>query len=509
MISLDGYNLSLDEFEKIVFHNAKVRTASHALKRAKESGDFITEIINSNRVVYGINTGFGNFKDTIISRGDIEKLQTNLIRSHACGVGEPLSYEQARAVMLLRLNCLLRGNSGVGINIIELLTSLINNGVYPYIPSKGSVGASGDLAPLAHLALVLIGEGEVFDESGCRASSKKYLKKKNIEPITLGPKEGLALINGTPVMTAVFAIALIKSRNLILHSDIALAMSLEGFKGSLRAFDPRIHQLKNSLGQRTTADNINQLCKDSSIIESHKACIRVQDPYSFRCAPQVHGSVKDTYLYIKGIIESEFNSVTDNPLIFAKDRDVISGGNFHGAAIGHAADFMAIVLTDLSSISERRVEVLTRGQEAGLPPFLIREGGLNSGFMIPQVTCASLVSYNKTLSHPASIDSIPTSAGQEDHVSMGTNSALKLSLIAENLQSVIGIELISGMQAIYLQEPLKPGKGTEISYRIITGIIEPYAQDRVFYKDFEAIDSIISSGKLIKGLNAEGIFIEI
>lgn len=509
MISLDGYNLTLQEFEEVVFDNRKVEPTKTALARAAQASSFINNIIQSGRVVYGINTGFGNFKDTTISLKDLETLQANLIRSHACGVGSPLSYEQARGVMLLRLNCLLRGNSGAGMPIIETLSEMINKKIYPYIPKKGSVGASGDLAPLAHLALVLIGEGEIIDEKGCRADSAPYLEKKGIKPLRLGPKEGLALINGTPVMTAIAGIELIRTRNILLHSDLSLAMSLEGYKGSLRAFDPRIHQLKNSLGQRATALNINTLCAESEIIESHRDCKRVQDPYSFRCAPQVHGSVKDTCNYVKGIVENEFNSVTDNPLLFADEGDVISGGNFHGAAISHVMDFMALTLTDLGSISERRIEVLTRAGEAGLPPFLTREGGLNSGFMIPQVTCASLVSYCKTLSHPASVDSISTSAGQEDHVSMGTNSALKYSEIVDNIQSVIGIELIAGMQALYLQKPLKPGLGTLTAYDIITKSIKPYEKDRVFYRDFETINGLVASGRIIRGLEQRGIYIEI
>lgn len=509
MISLDGYNLSLDEFEQIVFHNEPVQLADHAIEKVQKANDFISDIINSDRIIYGINTGFGNFKDTIISKEDIETLQENLIRSHACGVGEPLSYMQARAVILLRLNCLLRGNSGISVNIVKILAKLINNNIYPYIPKKGSVGASGDLAPLAHLALILIGDGEVIDENGNRQDSAPYLKQRNINTVSLGPKEGLALINGTPVMTAIAGIEMIRIRNIIIHSDLALAMSLEGFKGSLRAFDDKIHKLKNSLGQRNTASNINTLCQESNIIKSHKDCKRVQDPYSFRCAPHVHGSVRDAYHYTKGIIENEFNSVTDNPLIFVQEEEVISGGNFHGAAISHVMDFMAIVLTDLGSISERRIEVLTRGKEAGLPPFLIREGGLNSGFMIPQVTSAALVSYNKTLSHPASVDSISTSAGQEDHVSMGTNSAIKLKEIVDNMHFIIGIELISGMQAIYLQKPLSPGKGTSTAYEIISRRINPYDKDRVFYKDFEIIKEIIESKAIIEELNKNRIFIEV
>ncbi len=509
MISLDGYNLNLSDFEDIVFSQKGVKIAEPALKKVRESRDFVLEIIESGRIVYGINTGFGNFKNKVISRPELETLQANLIRSHSCGVGEPLSYHQARGVMILRLNCLLRGNSGVSTDIIESLKLLINNNIYPYIPRKGSVGASGDLAPLAHLALVLIGEGEVIDENGKRQASRNYLESRKIKPVSLGPKEGLALINGTPVMTAIAGIELIRIKNLLYHADIALAMSLEGFKGSLRAFDPKIHQLKNSIGQRNTAININALCSKSEIIESHKHCNRVQDPYSFRCAPQVHGSVKDSYNYVKGIVENEFNSVTDNPLIFASEREVISGGNFHGASISHVLDFIAIALTDLGSISERRVDVLTRAQEAGLPAFLTREGGLNSGFMIPQVTCASLVSFCKTLSHPASVDSISTSAGQEDHVSMGTNSALKLSEITANIQSVLGIELIAGMQAIYLQEPLMPGPGTMAVSETIRQSISPYEKDRIFYRDFEAVNSIIDSRSLIKAVNQKGIFLEI
>jgi len=504
-IPLDGYNLTLADVHDIISGQARALIADKAKQRVERCHAFIRQVVSSDQVMYGINTGFGNFKHKTIAKDQLAQLQLNLVRSHACGVGEPLSYGESLAVVLLRLNCLLRGHSGVSMAVINGLCELLNSRTHAYIPSQGSVGASGDLAPLAHLALVLIGEGEIIDAKGERRPCRETLEHMEYLPLALGPKEGLALINGTPVMTALGALQFIELSNLLQHADIALALSLEGFKGSLRAFDGRIHQLKNSMGQRVTAGNVRLLCRDSAIHESHESCCRVQDPYSFRCAPQVHGSVKDIYHYASAILENEFNSVTDNPLIFAEDKTVLSGGNFHGAAIGYILDFMAIAATDLASICERRIEVLTRAHEAGLPSFLIAQGGLNSGFMIPQVTAAALVSQCKTLAHPASVDTIPTSQEQEDHVSMATNAALKLRRVVANLKHVVAIELFSAAQAVAMQQPLTPGTGTAIAYGLIREKAPFVAQDRAFYKDFAQLRTLIDSRAIPRALSRAGI----
>ncbi|MGE0328004.1 MAG: histidine ammonia-lyase [Polyangiaceae bacterium] len=449
--------------------------------------------------VYGVNTGFGFLAETRISSAQVRELQRNLVRSHSTGVGADLPLEVVRGMMLLRAQTLAVGHSGVRVEVLEALLDLLRKGVTPRVPSQGSVGASGDLAPLAHLALVLIGEGEAYWQ-GERVASGVALSAAGLAPIELQAKEGLALINGTQYMTAWGALSLVDAERLARAADIAGALSLEALKGSERPFEARLMALRPHPGQATVAGNLRRLLADSQIMVSHAHCGKVQDPYSLRCMPQVHGASRDALDWAKGVIEREMNSATDNPSVFVAEdgsAEIVSGGNFHGQPVAFALDLAAMSLAELGNISERRVEQLVNpALSSGLTPFLAKNSGLHSGFMIAQVASASLVSENKVLTHPSSVDSIPSSAGKEDHVSMGSIGARKLSMVVENVRRCLAIELLTAAAGLDQRAPLSPGLGVQRAYDLIRAEVTPLEEDRVLYPDIERVSELIRTGAL-------------
>ncbi|MFC1476736.1 histidine ammonia-lyase [Fibrobacterota bacterium] len=498
MIKINGSSLTLRDVVLVSRHNEKVGLDGSAVEKINTSRAYVDTILKENRVVYGITTGVGELSNQLISPEDAQKLQLNLVRSHATNVGEPFPEDVVRGIILLRANALAKGYSGVRVEIIEILISLLNKKVYPYIPSKGSVGASGDLSPLAHLALTLIGEGECIVK-GKRVGSGKVIEEKEIAPITLQPKEGLALINGTQVMASIGCLVVEEAELLMKSAQIAGAMSLEALKGTSKAFDEKIHAVRPHPGQVRCAENMRKIVADSPIIASHIDCDKVQDAYTLRCIPQVYGSIMDTIEYAKRVLEVEINAATDNPLIFAEQKEVISGGNFHGEPIAFIMDYLGIALSEIGNISERTIDRLVNPHMSGLPPFLASKHGLNSGFMISQYTAAALVSENKVLAHPASVDSIPTSAGQEDHVSMGSIAAQHAWEILRNVENVLAIEMLSAAQGIDFHD-LKPGKGTDAAHTIIRKHVSHVDDDRVMYKDIETARSLIVSGLIVKAV---------
>ncbi|MCA9538827.1 MAG: histidine ammonia-lyase [Myxococcales bacterium] len=454
---------------------------------------------------YGVNTGFGALAEVRIDRAKLAALQVNLVRSHATGVGARFDRATTRAMMLLRANVLMLGTSGVRPAVPELLVEMLRRGVHPCIPEQGSVGASGDLAPLAHLALVLIGEGQA-EVDGRVMPGGEALAAVGLKPVTLAAKEGLALINGTQAMTADCALTIDRAQNLARVADITGAASAQALLGSRRPFDARIHAARPHPGQLACAENLRHLTADSEIIDSHRQCKKVQDPYSLRCMPQVHGATRDVIAHAADVIGRELNAATDNPLVFTEDDDLvlISGGNFHGQPIALAADYLGIGLAELANISERRIEQLVNPSlSSGLPPFLAGDSGLNSGFMIAQVTAASLVSENKVLAHPASVDSIPSSANREDHVSMGTLAARKARRIAEHVETVLAIELLCAAQGMHLRRPLTANRGIEAALRCLRAEVPPLDEDRVLHPDIAAAAELIRSGRLVAAVEAE------
>ncbi|MDA3885505.1 MAG: histidine ammonia-lyase [Candidatus Delongbacteria bacterium] len=497
-IILDGLSLDLSNFAKIVFENNKVVISKNSVKNIEKCRKIIEDIVDHSYVKYGINTGFGKFSNVVIDKKNTITLQKNIILSHAVGVGEPLSKEIAKGVMLLKLNSFLLGNSGVRLVVAETLVQMINKNVIPFIPEKGSVGASGDLAPLAHMALVMTGQGKAYYQ-GKLISGRKAMQSAGIPALELQEKEGLAILNGTQVMTAIAAVGLIRIENILKCADISGAMSLEALRGTISAFDLRVQSVRPHPGQKKTAENFISLLKGSKIIDSHKKCNKVQDAYSLRCIPQVHGAIKDTYAHVKTVVLTEMNSITDNPLVFEKDNDVISGGNFHGEPIAFVMDFMSIALSELASISERRIEyMLDPATNDGLPAFLVSKGGLNSGHMMTQVTAASLVSENKVLSHPASVDSIPTSSNKEDHVSMGTHAARKMLTILENTTNVISIELLCAAQALDYRDPSLSAKAIKNVHDTIREKIKFMKKDRLIYNDILKIVKLVKEYKIVE-----------
>ncbi len=493
-IAIDGNSLCIDEVERVARGGEKVVLTDDCLEHIRESRSRVEGLLEKDSNIYGINTGFGELANIRVDDDKLDELQKNLILSHACGVGEPLDKEIVRATILLRANTLAKGYSGVRPIVVETLIDMLNNNVHPVIPCKGSVGASGDLAPLAHLSMVLIGgskaeyEGEIID-------GKLAMERADIEPIRLKSKEGLALLNGTPVMTAIGALAIHDARQVLKAAQIASAMSLEALKGTSKAFDERIHKVRPHPGQSACARNLRNLINNSEIIASHTECDKVQDPYTLRCMPQVYGAARDTLDYIERVILIEMNSATDNPLIFS-EGDVLSGGNFHGQPVAFVMDFLGIALAEVGNISERTTDKLMYEVESGLPPFLTTDPGLNSGFMISQYTAASLVSENKVLAHPASIDSIPTSAGQEDHVSMGTIAARHARDIIRNVQYVVAIETLAAAQGIEYRD-LEPGDGVKAAHQAIRKYVPPLEGDRSLSDDIELMKDIIASGELV------------
>jgi histidine ammonia-lyase len=500
-VALTGRSLSLEELDEVSNRSASVSLSREAREKVAASRAVVEEILESDRVVYGINTGFGNFKNVVIARPDLEALQLNLLRSHAAGVGEPFPEPVVRAILLLRVNALAAGFSGVDPGTLDALVAMLNAGVHPVVPQKGSVGASGDLAPLAHVGIALIGEGEAIFR-GERLSGAEALSRAGLRPAKLHPKDGLALVNGTQVITAVLAHAVLKARRLVRSADVVGALTLDSLLGTDIAFDPRIHETRPHPGQAASARNLRRLLQGSALRKSHENCDRVQDSYSLRCMPQVHGAVRDALGHAERVLRIEMNSVSDNPLIFVEGKEVLSGGNFHGQPVALASDFLAIALAELGAISERRTERLVNPDLSGLPAFLVKEGGLNSGFMCMQVTAAALASENKALAHPASVDSIPTSANQEDHVSMGVTAARKAHEVAENLGHILAIELLAAAQAVEFRRPLTTSAALEAVHACLRRKAPPYDRDRAHYPDLAAARELLLSGALLDAAEA-------
>lgn len=494
-MQLTGQPLSLSQIAQVAYGQTSIEVGAPAHARIRESRKVIEEIVAKGGVVYGVSTGFGKLADVHIPTDELRQLQLNLVRSHACGVGRPLSFPEVRAMILLRANVLALGLSGIRLEVIELLCELVNRGVIPFIPEKGSVGASGDLAPLAHLALTLIGEGEAFYE-GELLTSGDALKKAGLRPVLLEAKEGLALLNGTQAMHAVGGLALFRAQRLARTADVAGAVSLEALKGTPTAFDERIHKARPHPGQEAVAAHLRHLLRDSEIRQSHLANDpRVQDAYSLRCMPQVHGAVRGALDHCANVLEIESASATDNPLVFADKGEVLSGGNFHGAPLALALDYAAIAVTDLMSISERRTDRLVNPDSSeGLPPFLTPHAGTHSGFMILHVAAVALLNEAKVLAHPASVDNLPTSGGKEDHVSMGMTAALKLRTIVENAEHVLAIELLAAAEGIEFRRPLKAGAGVEQAYERVRSISEAVDADRSMSPDISSIAAAIREG---------------
>ena len=494
-VELTGQPLSLAQIAEVAYGNALIQLGASAHGRVEASRKVIEEIVAKGGVVYGVSTGFGKLADVHVPAGELRQLQLNLVRSHSCGIGNPLSAPEVRAMILLRANVLALGLSGIRGEVIERLCDLNNRGVVPVIPEKGSVGASGDLAPLAHLSLTLIGEGEALYK-GERMPSAEALRKAGLKPVALEAKEGLALLNGTQAMHAVGGLALFRAKRLSRVADIAGAMSLEALKGTPTAFDPRIQQARPHPGQKAVAEHLRHLLCDSEIRESHLANDpRVQDAYSLRCMPQVHGAVRGAFDHCEQVLEIESASATDNPLVFAENGDVLSGGNFHGAPLALALDYAAIALTDLMSISERRTDRLVNPDSSeGLPPFLTEHPGTHSGFMILHVAAVALLNEAKGLAHPASIDNLPTSGGKEDHVSMGMTAALKLRTIVENAEHLLAIELLAAAEGLEFRHPLKAGVGVEAAYARVRKISPALVDDRSMSSDIALVAAAIREG---------------
>lgn len=494
---LTGFDVTLDLVHEVAHRKVEIKLSDAAKAAMIESRSYIQKRIDAGEVMYGVNTGFGAFSSVRISDSEIEDLQRNLIRSHCAGIGTPFTKEETRAIMFLRANALARGHSGIRHDVVEKILEFLKKDILPVIPSQGSVGASGDLAPLSHLALALIGEGDVWTHDGAMAEAAEVLKKFSVEPLTLKAKEGLSLINGCQVMTAVGMLAAHRARRFLWLTDLAGAMSLEALRGTRSAFDPLIAATRPHPGEAKTARNLLKLLGPTSeIAESHHNCNKVQDAYSLRCMPAVHGAAKDSLNYVINVLQTEANSSTDNPLVFAKENKVLSCGNFHGEPVAFALDFAAISASAVANISECRIEKLINPAMSELPAFLTPQGGLNSGHMIVQVAAASLVSENKILAHPASVDSIPTSADKEDHVSMGTIAARKFAQIIGNCENVLAMEILSSTQALDLLAPLKASSAVKAAHDLVRTVV-PFAKvDRVFAKDVEKIKHLISTDQL-------------
>jgi len=505
MLHLDGTSLALDQLGRISRGEINLQLATAALERMARSRRLVEKLLRTDRAIYGVNTGFGKLSDVRIPPNDLQTLQKNLIVSHACGVGPELSGPEVRALLALKLNALLGGYSGARQIVAEYLFKLLQHDILPAIPEKGSVGASGDLAPLAHMSLILIGEGQA-DCKGQRFSGAQALRSIALSPLVLEAKEGLALLNGTQFMTAVGALAFLQAETLARTADIIGAMSAEALFCTPMAFDARIHRARGYTGQQQSAANLRRLMADSPIRAAHLECGRVQDPYSIRCMPQVHGAVRDHLRALREIFAIELNAATDNPLVFVEDHsaepigEILSGGNFHGHPISTACDFLSILTTHLANISERRLALMMDpvASASDLPMFLVKNSGLNSGFMIAQVAAASLVSENKVLSHPASVDSIPTSANKEDYVSMGAAAAVKTRNAVRNATQVLAIELLAACQALDLRAPLKPGPATGAVHKLVRQVVPALVNDRILANDMATASALIAAGEVVR-----------
>ena len=500
-ILIDGDTLKLEEILQVARNEATVELAPDAAARVRASRALVDRVAAGDTPSYGINTGFGTLAEVRIDKKDLRDLQRNLILSHACGVGTPLPLPEARALLLLRCNVLAKGYSGIRPETLGLALDMLNRDVVPVVPERGSVGASGDLAPLAHLALVFIGEGEAFYQ-GQRLPARQALERAGLQPVVLEAKEGLALVNGTQAMCAVGTLLQLRAENLADLADVAGAMTLEGLLGSHKPFIPEIHDVRAHPGQKACAAHLRRILVGSELVETHVNCSKVQDPYSLRCMPQVHGAAREGLSFARRILEVEVNSATDNPLVFTETERIVSGGNFHGQPISLAMDVVAMALTQLSSISERRVEQLVNPALSGLPAFLAKNSGLNSGFMIAQVTSAALVAESRVLSHPASVDSIPSSAGREDHVSMGMTAALKGRQVSDFTRSCLAIEVLCAAQALDFRLPVKPGKGALAAYELVRSRVPHMDRDRELHKDIEAVTQLIDSGELLAAVRS-------
>jgi len=495
-----GGTLTLPDVVAVAREGAVVQLSPEAIRRVERARALVDQLVRSRTPVYGVTTGFGKFSDVIISPDQTVQLQRNLLMSHACGVGDPLPEEVVRAMMLLRAQALAQGHSGIRPETLRLLVEMLNRGVHPVVPSQGSLGASGDLAPLAHMALPLIGLGEAYYQ-GQRLSGEEALRRAGLRPVELSSKEGLALINGTQAMTGIGALALYDALGLAKVADIAAALTAEALGAIASAWDPRIQALRRHKGQAESAENLRLLVRGSRLI-TRPGQLRVQDAYTLRCIPQVHGASRGALSHVAEVLGGELNAVTDNPLLFPDDGTVISGGNFHGQPVALAMDYLAIAVAELADMAERRIERLVNPALSGLPAFLTRQGGLHSGLMIPQYTAASLVSENKVLAHPASVDSIPSSANQEDHVSMGTTAARKARQVVANTTRVLAIELLCAAQAVEFVGPEGLGAGTRAAYRAVRDVVPPLDGDRVLAPDIERLAVLIHSGGLVKAVEA-------
>ncbi len=502
--ALTGERLTVEDVWAVAVEGAQASLADEARERMAAAREVVVRAAHGTREhTYGVNTGFGRFVSEMIPEELTGELQLRLLRSHACGVGEPYPPEVVRAAMLLRANALAKGRSGARAEVVELLLECLNRGVLPHVPSRGSVGASGDLAPLAHLALPLVGEGEAWVE-GERVPGAAALARAGLEPVRLEAKEGLSLVNGTQFMTALGALGLVRARRLAKTADVACALSLEALQGSRTSFLPQVHALRPLRGQQDSAANVLALLEASAINEAHRWCDKVQDAYSLRCAPQVHGAARDLLDYVDYTVSTELNAATDNPLVLVEDDMLVSNGNFHGQPLAFALDALAMAVSELASISERRLERLVNPNLSdGLPAFLTTEGGLNSGFMIPQYVAASLVSENKVLCHPASVDSIPTSAGQEDHVSMGNAAGLKAWQVLANAERALAIELLAGAQAVEFLAPLEPGRGVASARQLVRSLSPRVVEDRSLAAEIELLAAAIRDGSLLAAVEGE------
>ena len=494
MLKLSGSDVSGHEVVSCIRQGLPVTLDASQLEKVAKARELVQELIRQGQPIYGINTGFGLLANTSISGENVAELQRNLILSHSCGVGEPFSPEVVKAMMILRANALMKGHSGIRPEVIELLIELVNRDVVPYIPSQGSVGASGDLVPLAHMSAVLLGEGQAYYQ-GQLCSGREALEKAGLTPLTLEAKEGLALINGTQAMTAQGVLALHDGDVVLKTADVSGSLTLEALCGIPNAFDARVHALRQHRGQIITAQNIRKILAGSGLVYSQEH-ERIQDAYSLRCMPQVHGASKDAYSYVESVLTTEINSVTDNPILFPENGDVISAGNFHGQPVALALDFLGIALAEIGNIAERRIERLVNPQLSGLPPFLSEASGLNSGYMIVQYTAAALVSENKVLAHPASVDSIPTSANQEDHVSMGSISARKVLQILANVQNVLAIEILCACQALEYRDRSQLAPATKAVYDLVRTHVPALKNDRFLEPEITLVRELVVTGKI-------------
>jgi histidine ammonia-lyase len=501
-VQLTGRDLTVEQVVAVARHGARVTVSAEARQRVRKARDFVEQLASDDHPTYGVNTGFGMLAEVPIARADLQRLQMNLLISHAAGVGEPLPVEVVRSLMVCRANVLAGGYSGVREETLDQLVNVLNAGIAPVIPSRGSVGASGDLAPLAHLALVLVGRGEAFFD-GRRLPGADALKLAGLEPIVPQAKEGLALVNGTQAMLALGVLALVEAEEAARIADIAGAVTIEGLLGSHRPFLPAVHEVRPHPGQAQVATHVRSLVKGSAINASHQEhCDKVQDPYSLRCMPQVHGAVRDGLAFVRQVLERELNAATDNPLLFPDEREVVSAGNFHGQPLSQALDILAITTAQLATISERRIEQLVNPALSHLPPFLAKNSGLNSGFMIAQVTAASLVVENRVLCHPACVDTIPSSAGREDHVSMGMTAALKARQVVDHVRTVLAIELLCACQALDFRRPLRSGLGVEAAHALVRERVAFMDEDRELHRDIAAVRNLLDSRVFLESVAA-------